>query len=113
MIMKKKYSLKRNEEIAKIVSKRICYRNDAFCIYYQNNNQNKYSRVCISVSKKNGDAVKRNKIKRQVREMVSNIFSFELPIDYVIVVRFNYQSNTFMENYEKLEKLYLKINPKK
>lgn len=111
--MKKKYSLKRNEEIAKIVNKRICYRNDAFCVYYKSNNQLNYSRVCISVSKKNGDAVIRNKIKRQIREMVSEIFDFTLSVDYVIVVRFNYQSNNFKENFDKLEKIYLKINPNK
>ena len=111
--MKKKYSLKRNEEIAKIVNKRICYRNDAFCVYYKGNNQLNYSRVCISVSKKTGDAVIRNKIKRQIREMVSEIFDFTLSVDYVIVVRFNYQSNNFKENFDKLEKIYLKINPNK
>ncbi|MDY2889884.1 MAG: ribonuclease P protein component [Candidatus Caccosoma sp.] len=111
--MKRKNSLKRNEEIAKIVNKRICYRNDVYCIYYKKTNQVNYGRVCISVSKKAGDAIVRNKIKRQIREMVTKLFDFTLPIDYVIVVRFNYQSNNFKDNFEKLEKLYLKINPNK
>ena len=45
--------------------------------------------------------------------MVSEIFDFTLSVDYVIVVRFNYQSNNFKENFDKLEKIYLKINPNK
>ena len=58
--MKKKYSLKRNEEIAQIVHKHRLKSDDCFTIYYQNNENNQHSRVCISVSKKNGNAVIRN-----------------------------------------------------
>ena len=107
--MKKKYSLKRNEEIAKIVHKRVFVKNDAFVIYYQQNEKNDHSRICISVGKKNGIAVIRNKIKRQIREMVTAIFDFNLKCDYVIIVRNAYSNNEFSKNLEKLNELYSKI----
>ena len=79
--MKKKYSLKRNEEIAKIVHLRKYVKNSVFVMYYFENLENEHSRICISVSKKNGNAVVRNKIKRQIREMVTDIFDFNKKVD--------------------------------
>lgn len=106
--MKRKYSLKRNEEIAKIVHQRRFVKNNCFVIYYQNNLMNQM-RVCISVSKKLGIAVIRNKCKRQVREMVDQIFDFNLNKDYVIVVKNEFLNNDFITNKNKLMELNLKI----
>ena len=107
--MKKKYSLKRNEEIAKIVHRKRFVKNDCFIIHY-NESKIEHTRVCISVSKKIGKAVVRNKIKRQIREMITALFDFETKKDYVIIVRNNYTFNDFSANKEKLNDLYLKIN---
>ena len=86
-------------------------KNSSYVIYYDET-INEHSRVCISVNKKTGIAVIRNKIKRQIREMVTDIFDFSLTIDYVIVVRNSYLENNFVENKEKLNELYLKIKSK-
>ena len=83
-------------------------RNDIFLIYYNQNDYRK-TRICISVSKKNGIAVKRNKIKRQIREMVTDIFDFSLQYDFVIVVKKEFVENEFSINKEKLNELYLKL----
>ena len=111
--MKKKYSLKRNEEIAKIVHKRRFVKNETFVMYYQPNSEIGHSRICISVGKKIGNAVVRNKTKRQVREMVTALFDFDLNYDLVIIVRNNYLENDFSTNSEKLNELYLKLVSKK
>ena len=108
-IMKKKYSLKRNEEIAKIVHKRRLIKNETFIMYYQPNNVIGHSRICISVSKKNGNAVVRNKIKRQVREMIDSIFDLNKQYDYVLIVKAAFLEKDFSFNKEKLNELYLKF----
>lgn len=110
--MKKQYSLKRNEEIAKVVHKRVLVKNESFIIYYQNNQAIDHSRICISVSKKNGKAVVRNKIKRQTRAMIDEIFSLIEKIDYVIIIKQAFLEKTFQENKENLNELYMKIKSK-
>jgi len=110
--MKKINSLKRNEEIAKIVHNKQFVRNDVFLVYYQDNSFD-YSRICISVSKKLGIAVIRNKTKRQIREIITKNFDFEVKKDYVIIVKPTFLDLDFQTKSEKLKSLYLKINPNK
>ena len=54
--MKKKYRLKRNEEISSLVKQNKIKKSKSFIVYYQDNEYD-YSRICISVSKKLGNAV--------------------------------------------------------
>lgn len=107
--MNKKYRLKRNEEIGKIVSMHQAIKSECFIIYFQQNLKNENSRICISVSKKIGNAVCRNKIKRQVREMVRKSFQLQRPYDYVIVIRKNFLFYDFQKNFYQLEETYSKI----
>ena len=107
--MKRIFSLKRNEEIGKIIQLRKYIKNDSFVIYFFLKNDSKYARACISVSKKVGNAVVRNKIKRQIRAMIVEIFDFNINNDYVIIVKHNYVNYDFDENKSKLNDLYNKI----
>lgn len=107
--MNKKYRLKRNEEIAKIVSSRKAIKSECFIIYFAENKTGLNARICISVSKKIGNAVCRNKIKRQVREMVRKIFQLQYCYDYVIVIRKKYLDYDFQSNSDCLKNTYLKI----
>ena len=47
-----------------ILNKKKFLKNDLFCLYFRNNDY-AYTRIGILVTKKNGNAVIRNKIKRQ------------------------------------------------
>ena len=106
--MKKIYRIKKNEEFSKIIKYKHSIANAAFVIYFNDRNED-VARVGISVSKKLGDAVTRNRIKRQVREMVRNFIDFNsYPKDLVIIVRNNYLKNDFDTNKNDLEILIKK-----
>ena len=103
--MKKKFRVKKNEDFSKIISKRNSLANKCFIIY-QTKNDIGHGRVGISVSKKLGNAVVRNKIKRQVRMLIQETFNFYESFDYVVIVRNNFLNNDYIINKMELEKLY-------
>lgn len=106
--MKKEFRIKKNEDFQSIIKNRQSVVNQKFVVYYRKNEE--HLRVGISVSKKLGNAVVRNKIKRQVRMMVQEVFDKEKKMDYIIIVRNKYLSNSYEINKKDLEYLYNKIN---
>ena len=101
--MKKAFRVRRNEEFSKIISKKHSVASAAFVVYHCDR-QEDHARVGISVSKKMGNAVERNRIKRQLREMVRAILDFETcPKDLIIIVRKPYLERPFLQNKKDLE----------
>lgn len=98
--MNKKYIIKKNEEIQNIikVGKKII--NKFFVIYKKNNDLN-YNRFCISVSKKLGNAVFRNKIKRQIKDILMKN-TIKDSKDYVIIIRSELVNLSYNEKKESL-----------
>lgn len=105
--MKKQYRIKKSQDFEKIIHKRKSVTNKQFVLYYFPNDE--HLRIGISVSKKLGKAVVRNKIKRQVRMMAQDIFDENQKCDYIIIVRNSYLKNDFEANKKSLESLYKKI----
>lgn len=103
--MKKINVVKENKDFAKIINQgKKCW-NDTYSIYYSKNNYDKY-RFGISVSKKIGNAVVRNKIKRQIRMIIDkNKKLYSNNKDYIIIVRRNYINL----NYFDVEKKYVEL----
>ena len=83
--MNKKYIIRKNEEISKIVKTGKKVSNNLFVIYYKDNDI-KHNRYCVSVSKKIGKANVRNLFKRRIKDilMKNNI---DYSCDYVIILR--------------------------
>ena len=102
------FFLKKNEEFQAIIKKKKSIANQKYVIYYRNNNE--HLKVGISVSKKLGNAVVRNKIKRQMRMMVQQVFDKTQKKDFIIIVRNKYLNDSFLINKKDLEYLYNKIN---
>ena len=106
--MNKEHRVRKNEEFQQIIRCKQSFANSSFVVYYKKNNE--HLRVGISVSKKLGNAVVRNRIKRQVRMMVSSKFEKNKKCDYIIIVRNKYLNSSYEENMKQLEYIYNKIN---
>ena len=83
--MKKKYIIRKNEEIQEIVKTSKKLVNKYFIVYFRKNDF-QYNRYCVSVSKKLGKAHTRNLYKRRIKDilMKNNINN---SMDYVIILR--------------------------
>ena len=69
--MKKKFIVKTAREFEEIIKNGICKKNRYYVIHYKSNNL-EYDRYGLSVSKKLGNAVFRNKYKRKLRSIIDN-----------------------------------------
>ncbi len=109
LIMIKKYRVRKNEDFSLIISKKHSVANDSFIIYASPRKE-EHSRVGISVSKKLGNAVVRNKIKRQIRMMFADFYDFDnSKVDLIVIARKNYLNYNFQDNQKSLEKLIKKV----
>ena len=107
--MKKTNIIKKNFDISKVLDSKKCYRNRYFNIYYNENNVGKY-RFAVCVSKKIGNAVTRNKVKRQVKDVIdkSNLV-FNSNTDYVIIIKKEINEIKYSEIKQKLMDLLKKV----
>ena len=67
--MKKKFIIKKNYYIHKIILEKKSIANSYFIIYQKKNNLEHF-RYVVSIGKKIGNAVVRNKIKRQIKAVI-------------------------------------------
>ncbi|EFP60093.1 ribonuclease P protein component [Erysipelotrichaceae bacterium 3_1_53] len=95
--MKKEYRVKKSQEFAEIMNYKKFYTCPSFAIYVKPRKED-HARVGISVGKKMGKAVVRNKIKRQVRMMVQDIYTFNENFDTIILVRVKYHEENYINN---------------
>ena len=107
--MKKEYRVKRNEDFSRIINKKNSMANKSFIVYAAQNETN-HARIGISVSKKLGNAVTRNKIKRQIRSMIAENIDLNLTNDYIIIARKDYLLYNYEDNKKSLDLLMIKIN---
>lgn len=110
--MKKKYRVKNPIKFQEIIRKGTKFANQSFVLYVEKTTE-KSTKIGISLSKKIGNAVERNKIKRQVRMMCHELVDFEShPKDLILIVRFGYKNLNYINNKKNLEKLLNKATIK-
>ena len=86
--MKKKYRIKKNTEFQQVLQKGVSEANRQFVIYKLKNDDYPYFRIGISVSKKLGKAVLRNRIKRYIREAIREMKEeIDPAYDLIIIAR--------------------------
>ena len=107
--MKEINRVKKYREFKEIFNLRKFKRNEIFTIYFRKNELN-YLRIGIFVSKKNGIAVKRVKIKRQVRSILDKYLDYQnAGLDLIIVISKKYKTDEFAKNERLLHDLLKQI----
>ncbi len=107
--MKKEYRVKKGSEIEMIIRGRKSKGNKHFVLYKKENHENTHFRFAVSVSKKYGNAVERNKIKRRVREVISS-HQINDRYDLFIVIKPEAINLSFAEINDSLDLLIKKQN---
>ena len=85
--MRKKEIIKKSSEFTNLITNSKFIKTKEYIIYYNDNTLNK-KRFGIAISNKIGNAVTRNKLKRQTREIVDKLkYLFKNNRDYIIMIR--------------------------
>lgn len=86
--MKKKNRIKKNEDFQKVFKQGKSMANRQFVIYMLNQPEEKEFRLGLSVSKKIGNAVTRNRVKRLVRQVfLEEKDSLKTGMDFIVIAR--------------------------
>jgi ribonuclease P protein component len=107
--MKKEFRVKKSSEIEMIVKKRLSKGNQYFVLYKNENHEIPHFRFAVSVPKKYGNAVSRNKMKRRVREIISQQEILD-QFDIFIVVKKEANTLSFLEIKHSITRLLEKQN---
>ncbi len=109
--MKKSYRVKKEKDFQAIFSEGQSCANRKFVVYQLKKQQPHY-RLGLSVSKKLGNAVTRNRIKRRLRHLVMELDQGLLSHDFVVIARKGVEDMSYHEmkinliHVLKLAKLY-------
>ena len=94
--MKKKNILKNSRDFDRIIKNSKPYKYKDYIIFLERKTTDVYH-FGISVGNKIGNAVVRNKIKRQIKSMIDKN-KYKSYYNIVIIVRKNYLKNNFIDN---------------
>ena len=102
--MKKSYRVKSEKDFNAIFNDKQSVANKRFVIYKLDKDQ-KHFRVGLSVSKKLGNAVVRNRIKRKIRHVLIEHRQELQPVDFVIIAHKGVEEL----NYKEIERNLLHV----
>lgn len=103
-MIKKKFRICKNVSFQEIITNKDNFiKSDEFILYFKKNDLN-HIRVGISVYSKVKNAVLRNKIKRQVRSILSKVLDYTKSIDIIIIVREKFIKNKYQQNFNFIKK---------
>ena len=101
--MKKNETIKKSTEFTELITKSKYFKTKEYIVYYKDNDLNK-RRFGIAISNKIGNAVTRNKLKRQTREIIHKLKNlFKNNQDYIIMIKKEAKNSPFIEKMNNLE----------
>ena len=107
--MKKTYRIKKNSEIDAIFNKKQSKSDSCFSVYWMNAENENHFRFAISIGRKFGNAVMRNKIKRQIRMIIHQLHDeIQKKVLFVIVVKPKANGMTYQEIKALIQTLLIK-----
>lgn len=106
--MKKINILKKNEDFNRIIKENNPYKNKYFIIYLERTTD-KYYHFGISVSKKIGNAVVRNKYKRRLKNIIDKK-DYQKNFNCIIILRKESLNLSFIELKDNLYKMFEKLS---
>jgi ribonuclease P protein component len=109
--MERQNRIQKYREFDEIIKSCPFVKSSHFVVYYRTNKASK-ARIGISVSKKNGGAVTRNLIKRQIRAIIAEHFDLSISIDVIIIARTSYDTTQFHGEEVELSSTLAKIGEK-
>lgn len=97
--------IRNSNDFGEIIKNGKTAKNSSFVIHYLSNSLN-HVRVGISVSKKMGNAVTRNRVKRQIRAMIDALINYDLyTLDIIVIARSDFLGLSFDQNKKLLSSL--------
>lgn len=109
--MKVKFRVRKAEEFQKPINEGLLERCSSLSLYYLKNDLG-YARVGISVPTKAGNAVKRNKIRRQIRAVLAKELNVDAGFDYIFIARRGYDITNFKQITSDIVTLLEKVGNK-
>ncbi|PPE05888.1 ribonuclease P protein component [Williamsoniiplasma lucivorax] len=112
--MKNKRIIKKNFEFQEIIKQNKVLKNPSFVVYFKKTNEAKLE-FGISVGKKIGNAVVRNKIKRQIRNQVFDALPEfgNLNFKIIIIARPVYLKMDYIQTNNEFKKILAKLKNNK
>ncbi len=102
-----KNRIKKHQEFQEVIANGEVVRSKFFTFYILENKLG-YTRVGISVPKKSGTAVTRNKIKRQIRAMCAKNTDYSKSIDLIMIIKKAYDTEKFAEIEQDIQEIFKK-----
>lgn len=108
--MKNKRIIKENFAFQEVIEKKKSFKNQSFVIYVSDSEKG-FLEYGISVGKKIGNAVVRNKIKRQIRMMFKEIICTygDKNKQVIVLARKSYLDKNYQDNLNNLNALISKL----
>lgn len=105
--MKVRNRIKKSDEFQDVIKRGKSLKSRTVTLFYQSGASDRL-RVGISVPTKLGHAVKRNKVKRQIRSIVAEDADLGKVLDVVIIARLSYDAGNYAGTKKELGSLFLK-----
>jgi ribonuclease P protein component len=102
------HRLKKDADFKKVLAHKQSFRTPSFAFYYRPNFMT-HIRVGVSVSKKLGGAVVRNRLRRQTKTMIQNQFDFTKAFDMIVVIKEQFLKQSYHDNLKEIQRFTLML----